>query len=672
MRHRDAILDAVAFAAGEFLRRPSWQESIQETLARLGQAAGVSRVYIFENHQGPQGELLTSQRYEWVAPGITPQINNPELQNFPLRARGFARWEETLGQGQEICGHVRNFPESERPILEGQNIRSIAVMPIFVNDRWWGFIGFDECLQEREWSLAELDALRVAANTLGAAIQRQRTEEELRRRERSLRLLNEITATAMEAKDVPTMLQLLAQQLADLFTADGCQIALWEERQQRFMPVAAYGYLPSAGLPLLEATTSFSESGRRDYQADAPATTLTSDHSGPISKPGSLLSIPLLGNGKRLGLAVIIFNKPYSLSQEDWVLREQVGRHVALAISRIQAMESAQRRAQEAETLRQAGAIVVATLRQSEAIERILEQLARVVPYDSASVQLLRPGYLEIVGGRGGPDSAAMMGVRFPIPGDNPNTIVIQTRSPHILADAQAVYPLFRTAPQSHIHSWLGVPLIMHDQVIGMLALDSKDRDYFTEDHARLVSAFANQVAIAIENARLYAEMEQLALTDALTGLYNRRGLFELGRREVERARRFGRPLGAIMFDLDNFKLINDAYGHGIGDQILAGVSARCRFSLRDADLLARYGGDEFLALLPETALPNAARAATRLLQAVTQQPFETDIGPIGLGVSIGVAALTAETASLDALITQADRALYLAKRSGGNQIQML
>ncbi|MEW6406984.1 MAG: PAS domain S-box protein, partial [Chloroflexota bacterium] len=176
-----------SFAAERFLTAAAWEESIQAALEQLNQATGASRIYIFENHIAEDGTLLTSQRHEWAAPGITSQIDNPELQDFPLLAGGFARWVQTLGRDQPLYGHVREFPESEREVLATQDIRSIAVVPIFAGQAWWGFIGFDECLAEREWSAPEINALKAAADILGAAIQRKRSEQVLRQAEEKYR-----------------------------------------------------------------------------------------------------------------------------------------------------------------------------------------------------------------------------------------------------------------------------------------------------------------------------------------------------------------------------------------------------------------------------------------------------------------------------------------------------
>lgn len=176
LQERDAILEAVSFAAEQFLTASHWAQPIQAVLARLGKAANASRSYIFKNHtylgRGSSPTLLMSQCYEWVADGITPQIDNPDLQNLPYSPL-FGRWARTLRQGQAIQGLVKDFPDEEILVLTAQHIISIVILPIFVGKNWWGFMGYDYCSEERTWSPVVLDALKTTARILGAAIQQE-------------------------------------------------------------------------------------------------------------------------------------------------------------------------------------------------------------------------------------------------------------------------------------------------------------------------------------------------------------------------------------------------------------------------------------------------------------------------------------------------------------------
>jgi len=149
LRRREAVLRAVAVAAERFLSEGAWEGAIQEVLAALGGAAEVSRVYVFENVTADDGETAATMRFEWAAPGVTPEIDNPAMRPFAFRRDGFARWEQALRGGEIMQANVRELPGSERPVLEAEGILSIVVVPIFLGARWAGFMGFDECRAER-------------------------------------------------------------------------------------------------------------------------------------------------------------------------------------------------------------------------------------------------------------------------------------------------------------------------------------------------------------------------------------------------------------------------------------------------------------------------------------------------------------------------------------------
>ncbi len=176
-RRSEALWKAVALL-GQALATPDFRDRLPDSLALLGQGAEVSRVYIFENHVTETGDLLTSQWMEWTAPGVAPQIDNPELQALALAETGFSRWIQELGQNRVIAGNVIDFPVAEQETLLPQSIVSMAVVPIFVNDRWWGFWGMDDCRARRVWTAPEIESLRTGAALIGQAITAQRNRSE--------------------------------------------------------------------------------------------------------------------------------------------------------------------------------------------------------------------------------------------------------------------------------------------------------------------------------------------------------------------------------------------------------------------------------------------------------------------------------------------------------------
>ncbi len=192
--------------------------------------------------------------------------------------------------------------------------------------------------------------------------------------------------------------------------------------------------------------------------------------------------------------------------------------------------EELERSSREMETLRECTAIVTATLDQEQTINLILEQLERVIPYTSASVQLIRENELEIVGGRGVPEESGFIGTRYPINENTPDLAVLQGGKPYVLFDdIQASHTEFQHAPHNYIHSWIAVPLKLKDQVFGVITVDGKRVGQFTPRDAHLVSAFADQVAIALENARLYSALQtELTLSESLvTELENKNAELE-------------------------------------------------------------------------------------------------------------------------------------------------
>jgi diguanylate cyclase (GGDEF)-like protein len=243
---------------------------------------------------------------------------------------------------------------------------------------------------------------------------------------------------------------------------------------------------------------------------------------------------------------------------------------------------------------------------------------------------------------------------------------VMQTETP-LLAPADGHKP---AAPEPVQATALAVPLVRAGSVIGVLALYGRPGPRYTRDDLSTLSSFASQASVAIDNVYLHEETERLATTDALTGAWNRRFLDATLAREVDRARRFGRPLSVLMLDLDRFKTVNDRFGHQVGDEVLVELAKRIQISIRSQiDTLARFGGEEFTIVLPETGHPGAKIVADKVLKVVRDTPFKVDGSELSITVSVGAATFPEHGDSMTDLMRAADRALYRAKREGRNRV---
>lgn len=209
------------------------------------------------------------------------------------------------------------------------------------------------------------------------------------------------------------------------------------------------------------------------------------------------------------------------------------------------------------------------------------------------------------------------------------------------------------------------LPLVDGGRLLGALVMFSERPQALNSYQIGLLRMLGNQATVSLANARLHEEIERMAATDGLTGLYNHRRFQEMLSDELRRLQRIFAPLSLLLIDIDFFKKVNDTYGHPAGDEILRSVAAILRETMRNVDVPARYGGEEFAAILPGTNQAGARETAERIRKAVEQKAFTVDNAKIPVTVSIGVSTAPYDAESKEGLIERADQALYHAKRSG-------
>lgn len=248
--------------------------------------------------------------------------------------------------------------------------------------------------------------------------------------------------------------------------------------------------------------------------------------------------------------------------------------------------------------------------------------------------------------------------------------LAIENRQKEYVSDTRlfvmkVLPPQFRT---DDARSVIAVPLFFEGDLIGVFGMLSKQKEFLDSRQISLVEVMCNQAATSIANAKMHAEIERMATTDGLTGLFNHRVFQERLTEELKRSERHGTPLSLLLTDIDLFKKVNDTYGHPAGDLVLKNVSKILKKELRDIDIAARYGGEEFVVILPGTDSIGAMNIAERLRKAIMTETFSSDNRTLKVTTSIGIATVPADARTKEELIEKTDQALYHAKHNGRNQ----
>ena len=355
--------------------------------------------------------------------------------------------------------------------------------------------------------------------------------------------------------------------------------------------------------------------------------------------------------------------------------KHQVGRLIIVSdISERKRVELAEREERQyAEALRDTAALINSSLNIDEVLDRILENVEKVVPHHAANIAFVDDqGVVSFVRGKGYRErdcEEALLAAHYIVDEvENLKKMAASGRA-STMPDVQSDPKWVSVKTLDWIRSYAGAPIIARGKLLGFINLDAAEPDFFTQKHADRLQGFASQAAIAIENARLFEQTRDMAVTDYLTGVFNRRALLENVHREIGRAKRYHVPLSALMVDIDHFKKVNDTYGHGVGDQVLREVTETMSAGVRDSDIIGRFGGEEFVVLLPETRLPEAEKAAKRLCDAIDSLNIATKKGNVRVTISVGVTVWNAVMQSAEDLIDAADKAMYAAKSIGHNQV---
>lgn len=523
--------------------------------------------------------------------------------------------------------------------------------------------------------------LNGAVATLQDITLRKQSEENLRQQASRSRLLANLSQAFAEAGlQFSEILNTVVQQIGSAF-GDFCAVNLFAEDGHDQFTAAIYNRASEqsqAWETLRQVRSSAAEGwaglvlrsgqphlihGAAGAQMRELAPAANWDDLTPVPDAFHGLVLPMRAHGSWIGTLNILrysVTQPFDVNEQ--VFFTDLAERAALAIEDSRLYEQESRRARELQALNRATTALLSTIDLESLLTQILEA--------ARSATAAQHGCLFLLADDGTLEQRAVSGVQHGAAIDQ------QIRQYADLAVWEKRAVLLRqinppdgSANAINARSAIIAPLLLSQRVFGAIALYSSGAHQFNQYNLSLLDSFAATATAALHHATLYKEVQRLATTDTLTEQFNRRKFFEYGEMEIHRYRRLHIPLSVIMFDVDHFKQINDSHGHGTGDAVLRAVAQRCKAGIRAIDILARYGGDEFAILLPNTTLDEAQIIAERILQSVTNRPLRVGDLEIPLSLSLGVAQAQPGMEQLSSLMAFVDGALYQAKQSGRNRV---
>ena len=716
-------LEGVIEAINQLLTHSDRQEGIDRALAALGAATNVDRIYIWENHFHPSStEVLLSQRAQWQADGITDRIE-AQFQSLSYR-ECLPNWYESLERGQPIVGAVRDFTPCERDLFARWGIRSILLIPIEIAGYFWGCIGFDECYrprsnslthtqsrwEHRDWSQTANSILASPVRRLGETIAHLLAQAELEMRDRLLEGVAWSTNLLLTKTDrdwaIDRTLKMLGyaagvdrvcvlEHHPHPVTGERVTTLRWQWCRGEEIPARARevpSFFPKE--PICGLARDFEDEGVRQL----------------LVREGirSLLALPIEVEGQCWGFLEFDNCQDERLwsETEKFILRAAAS-SLGGAIARGQTEAKLKERDRLLDGVATATTQLLTTHDDRTGIHRALSALGYAAAVDrvyilerhldpSSGRPLVSQRYEWMVQGTQVQIESLQ---EFPCDG-------IWAEWFDRLGAGHLVCGLVRDLPEAERHflrtpnvrSFALVPIESEGKCWGFLGFDECGGDrQWSESEKSILRAAAGSIGGAIARqktatqlASLNAQLERRvqertaelmmvnrqlnynAYHDALTGLPNRVLLMEELEKALTRVReQSGYSFAILLLDLDRFKVINDSFGHSVGDRMLVESASRLMMCVRHGDLVSRLGGDEFAILLNRThQLEDATRIAERVKTSLTQ-PFHLDEHEILTTVSIGIALSSPDYEKPEDLLRDADTVMYQAKLRGQSSFEV-
>jgi diguanylate cyclase (GGDEF)-like protein len=546
--------------------------------------------------------------------------------------------------------------------------RSALALPLIANDRKLGaaIISFN---QQHQFTSEEITLGEQAAGQIALAVFKAQLYDTEVRRAKQLSLLEEVGRQIADSLDENEILQRTVEIIVHHFRYAEVAISLLIE--DSLLEVAAingtrdFGYRPGYQQKMGQGIIGYVGEKGEPYVAND----VSQDpyYLSTARRKGSALAVPMFNKEELLGIIYVETASRNDFKSDDVQTLQTLANQVATAIQKARLYARAQEHIQGMTILQSVSSTVTSSLELGEILHNIVEILKVSYGYSYLSIYLLDGDILRLGAELGYPNDRLLDEISI-----NAGVIgrCVRNKQTQFVLNVNDDPDFLRAAYE--VKSEICVPLLKYDRLLGVLNVESKEDRPLTEDDMNLLETLAGPLAVAIDNARLHAEVKAMALTDSMSGLSNRRAFDEMLHTELTRAQRYNHPVSLIIMDLDSFKQFNDLYGHPAGDIRLKEIAEMLKENVREPDIAARYGGEEFAVILPNTNKRGAVKLAERLRKSAegkAPKTFLTGDAISGYTLSLGVAAFPDDAATEQDLLLAADNAELNAKRLGKNKV---
>jgi diguanylate cyclase (GGDEF)-like protein/putative nucleotidyltransferase with HDIG domain len=648
------------------------QQMVEQALRGALEMLDTEDAYILLHEEGAEGRAHHGAR--GLSPQTVERLGSDPLHRYLLSSG--ERWGTLMVfpdiRRSEVVTAWQRDPifQEFRSVLRAEGLRTVVAVGLQVREKSYGalLVGFRSV---RGFHPQELRVALAIGNQVSVAAENWSLNRAAERREEEMKILHRVGESLRATFDLNAQIEILRRELSGLMGGTNFGLALQDTPESPLEVVVAFENAGPEGTVVGGPASSLAQYVQRTR---APLL-VSSDVQGTARQLGlapmnprvrTWCGVPVHFSDGSMGvLALADFQHEQAISKREFDLIEVLAQEAAGAIENARLFKKEQRRASHLTLLNELGRKASSVLNPHELLPTICRQVRNAFGYDLARIEVMDSGREELVVSAEAGYGPELVGRRIRM-GEGLAGVAAEAREP-VLANSVVKEPRY-VALDPGVRAALSLPLMYREELMGVLSLESRREYAFSQQDVLTLRTLADQLAIALHNARAYQVALEQAITDGLTGLKTHRYFMEALDGEWSRSTRSGHMFSVIMMDLDRFKQVNDRYGHLEGDKVLTAVANLLNDRVRQSNVVARYGGDEFAILMAETRTEQAEILAERLRTHIQADPY---LVAHGVTASFGIGTFPVHGPTQEEILRVADSGMYLAKHQEGNRVRV-